>query len=111
MSETPSTGAASSNPEPTLPRAALLGAIGDETRWQILRELAAGEPLMVTELARKLGRSDSAMAKHLAVLRKAGITQIGRGRLQQIRPQFIVDREARVLDFGYLQLRLAVEAA
>lgn len=108
MSETPPRPATNSIPAATLPRGPLLQAIGDETRWQILLELAAGEPRMVKEIARTIGRSDTVAAKHLAVLRNAGITQIVRGRLQQLRPQFILDAEGRILDFGYLQLRLGV---
>jgi DNA-binding transcriptional ArsR family regulator len=111
MDETPPVADTNNIPVPTLPRGPLLQAIGDETRWQILRELALGEPRMVKEIAEVIRRSESVAAKHLAVLRRAGITQIGRGRLQQIRPQFIVDPQARVLDFGYLQLRLLVEPA
>lgn len=109
MSEIPLSPASSSNPSPVLPRGPLLQAIGDDTRWKILRELAAGEPRMVKEIAQSIGRSETVAAKHLAVLRHAGITHIVRGRLQQLRPQFILDAEARVLDFGYLQLRLGVE--
>ncbi|MBA2436232.1 MAG: helix-turn-helix domain-containing protein [Verrucomicrobiota bacterium] len=109
MNEPPPVPGTNNIPVPILSRGPLLRAIGDETRWQILRELAAGEPLMVKEIAEAIGRSESGIAKHLAVLRKAGITQIGRGRLQQIRPHFMADPAARVLDFGYLQLRLSVK--
>ena len=109
MNETPPVPGTNDIPMPILPRGPLLQAIADETRWQILRELAVGEPRMVKEIAEIIGRSESVAAKHLAVLRRAGITQIGRGRLQQIRPQFVADAEARLLDFGYLQLRLSVK--
>ena len=109
MNETTPAPGTGNFPAPTLPRGLLLQAIGDETRWKILRELAAGEPLMVKELAQTVGRSESATGKHLAVLRKAGITRVGRGRLQQLRPQFVADAVERVVDFGYCQLRLGVK--
>ncbi len=95
---------------PLLRLGEVLFAISDKTRWRILQKLsAAGEPLMVTEIAEAIGRKPSAAAKHLAILRKAGITRIGRGRLQQIVPQFLTDPSARVLDLGYLQVRLGIE--
>ena len=103
-----------SSRQPILPAALTSGqglfAISDKTRWRILQKLsAAGEPLMVTEIAEAIGRKPSAAAKHLAILRKVGITRIGRGRLQQIVPQFLTDPSARVLDLGYLQVRLGLE--
>jgi DNA-binding transcriptional ArsR family regulator len=108
MDETPGLPAAAPA-IPLLPLAPLLQAIADRTRWQILRLLAAGEPLMVKEVARAIGRSETSTAKHLAVLRKVGLTISGRGRLQQISKQFPVDPTTRVLDLAYLQLRLGVE--
>lgn len=92
-----------------LPLGALLKAIGDQTRWRILRLLAEGEPLMVTEVARAVGLNDSAAAKQLAVLRRAGVVQTGRGRLQQLSKGVLLDKQARTLDLGFLLLRLGVE--
>ena len=109
MDETPSPPPSASSSVPLLSLAPLLQAIGDPVRWQILGLLAAGQPLMVKEVAAAIGRSQTSAAKHLAVLRRAGITRIGRGRLQGILPHFVADATARVLDFGYLQLRLGVE--
>ena len=109
MSETSSSSTTAAPAIPLLPLASLLHAIGDKTRWKILYELSAGEPLMVKELAKAIGRSEDVASKHLAVLRQAGATQIGRGRLHQIPRQFLLDSSARQVDFGYFQLRLAVE--
>ena len=64
---------------------------------------------MVKELAKAIGRSEDVASKHLAVLRQAGIAQIGRGRLYQIPRQFLLDARARLVDFGYLQLWLGTE--
>jgi len=108
--------ATTSNPVANQPTPPLLGldqvlfAVSDKTRWRILQKLsAAGEPLMVTEIAEAIGRKPSLTAKHLAILRKAGITRIGRGRLQQIVPQLVPDPAEQVLDLGYVQLRLGME--
>jgi DNA-binding transcriptional ArsR family regulator len=110
MSETASVPAVAQSPPPPLALDRVLFAISDKTRWRILRKLSdAGEPLMVKEIAKALGRRNSIVAKHLAVLRDAGITQVGRGRLQQIVPQLVPDPSAQVLDLGYVQLRLGLE--
>jgi hypothetical protein len=41
----------------TIPLAKILNVISVPTRWYLLRELASGEPLMVSELAERLGQS------------------------------------------------------
>ena len=97
-----------SDSSPTLPAHLALSlenftkAIGDPTRWRILAELSKGEPLMVIEIARMLGRSPTVASKHLGVLRQAGVVVIGRGRMYQIVAPFRV--ESGVLDFGYGRL-------
>jgi DNA-binding transcriptional ArsR family regulator len=82
----------------------VLPAIGDPTRWRILAELSAGEPLMVTELGQRLGRSADLISKHLATLRRAGLVVSGRGRLYQIPPQYLT--APHTVDIGYCLLRL-----
>src|ERR1043166_8563948 len=74
---------------------ALALGLGNLLRWQILRELAAGEPLMVLELAERLNQSADVISKHLAVLRGAGLVAQARNRLYQIPPRFLVDRDKR----------------
>ncbi len=81
-------------------------ALGDAGRIRILRELAAGEPLMVKELAARLGKLQPAISRHVAVLREAGMVEVGRGGLYQIPVRFLVDREQRVVDYGGCLLRL-----
>ena len=97
-----------SSPEhlPHLPIDPLVTAIGDPTRWAILAELSAGEPLMVKELAQRLHRSPSLVSKHLAVLRRAGAVVSGRGRLYQIPAHFLAAADKRHIDFGHCLLRL-----
>jgi DNA-binding transcriptional ArsR family regulator len=97
-------------PSATIPLAKILNVISVPTRWYLLRELASGEPLMVSELAERLGQSPDATSKNMAVLRNAGIVTQGRGRLYQIAPQFLIDKTDRILDFGYCLLRMNVGA-
>jgi DNA-binding transcriptional ArsR family regulator len=102
---------ADSNPPlsaPPLPLAPLLPAIGDSTRWAILGALSEGEPLMVIELAGRLQRSPTVISKHLAVLRKAGAVEIGRGHLYQIPAPYLKDR--CLVDYGHCLLRLGSPA-
>ena len=47
-------------------------ALGDPTRWALLRELAGGQSFSVLELAASLKRSPDLMSKHLKILREAG---------------------------------------
>lgn len=86
--------------------APLLAAIGDPVRWRILSELSAGEPLMVVEIAERIGRDAGLVSKHLAVLRKAGLVVSGRARLYQIPLQFLPSPGQRVVDYGHCLLRL-----
>lgn len=91
---------------PQLPFDPLVAAIGEPIRWAILSELSLGEPLMVKELAQKLRRSPTLISKHMAVLRKAGAVEIGRGGLYQIPAHFLASTEKRHVDFGHCLLRL-----
>ena len=50
----------------------LLKALGDETRWRIVRALLAST-MTVTELTEELGVSQYNISKHLRILREAGI--------------------------------------
>jgi DNA-binding transcriptional ArsR family regulator len=58
-------------------------ALSDEARWQLLVELADGEPRAVGDLAPRVGKSISATSKHLKALRIAGIVRV-RSRLHQL---------------------------
>lgn len=104
MPEPPGAGA------PTLPLEAVLTCISSTTRWEILRELADGGSLMVSEISRRSGWSAPVVSKQLAILRKAGIVINPRGRLFEIAPQFIADKSQRLLDFGWCTLRMNIGA-
>jgi predicted transcriptional regulator len=81
--------------------------LADPTRWRILKVMVeADTPLMIVELAERVGCSADSMSKHMAVLRAAGIVTTGRNRLYQLQPRFIADQSESLLDFGSCQLRL-----
>lgn len=61
---------------------------------------------MVSELAERVRIPIDAASKHLALFRGAGIVTQGRNRLYQIAPQFLVDKENRILDFEHCLLRM-----
>jgi DNA-binding transcriptional ArsR family regulator len=50
----------------------ILKALGDETRWRIVRELLK-RTLTVNEIAERLGVTQYNVSKHLRILREAGI--------------------------------------
>jgi DNA-binding transcriptional ArsR family regulator len=84
----------------------LVTVVSDASRWRMVRALASGEMLMVSELAEVARVSADSASKHMALMRETGIVTQGRNRLYQLRPEFIVDRSERVVDFGYCLLRL-----
>jgi predicted transcriptional regulator len=60
--------------------AATCAALGDSTRWEILRRLGE-RPISASALARELPPSRQAIAKHLEILREVGlVTSEVRGR-------------------------------
>jgi DNA-binding transcriptional ArsR family regulator len=88
----------------------LLAAAGDPVRWSILRELAAGPPLIVLELARRLGKSADLISKHLRVLRDCGAVIVGTPPGEDGRKSFYEVPAAyrpapRVLDYRSCVLR------
>ena len=67
----------------------LFGALADPTRRAILARLASGEA-SVTELAEPFDMSLPAISKHLKVLERAGLIELGRNaqyRPCRIRPE------------------------
>lgn len=70
--------------QPLPNHALLITAISHATRWKMLKELSAGEPREIAELAAVGGCSYENARKHLAVLVGAGLVTQGRGRLGSI---------------------------
>lgn len=88
------------------PLGSFLAAIGEPMRWAILRELSAGEPLRVLELAERLKCSSSLISKHLAVLRRERMVAYGRAGMYLIPAPYIVSTTDRHVDYGHCLLRL-----
>ncbi|GAA5481371.1 ArsR/SmtB family transcription factor [Haloferula sargassicola] len=82
----------------------VLLAVSNQRRWQIFIELAKGEPLPVSELARRLGIGQSAMSKQIGVLRDCGVV-VSRYGNYALRPG-LLSADGKTLDFGWVVLRL-----
>ena len=92
--------------KPGLPLPNVLSTISSPTRWAILRELAGGDQAAVVELAERLGETATGISKHMAVLRDAGVVNLGRNRLYSLPAGCILDKGHRIVDFGWCVLRL-----
>lgn len=89
--------AVTAQPEASLPT--VFAALGDDTRWGILVRLGAG-PASASALTKELPISRQAVAKHLELLRAAGLVEAERhGRELQYRALGArVSEAARSLD-------------
>ena len=105
--KTPENPSVATGTTPAVPFDAMAMALGHPLRWRILAELSDGAPLMVVELARRLGRSSALISKHLRVLRQAGMVVIGQAGLYRIPPQYLPSPGQRVVDYGPCLLRFA----
>ena len=68
--------AASATGTSAVPAWELLWAVGDPVRWAVLRELLAGQPLTVQELAARTRNNPNPMGKHLKILLDAGAVTV-----------------------------------
>ena len=101
-SETPKTPIVTPLPDLTL----LASALSHTTRWKMLKELSCGEARTIDEMAKVGGCSYDNAAKHLFMLRRAGLVVQGRGRLYQIPRQYLPAPGEAVVDYGHCLLRL-----
>ena len=74
----------------TDPLSLAFGALADPTRRAILARLAAGGEASVATLAEPFAMSSPAISKHLKVLERAGLVEVGRHA--QSRPRRLVAR-------------------
>lgn len=88
-----------------LPLDKLQRNIGSAPRWEILRELADGESLLLSELRQRTKNSSSTLSKLLSSMVADGVLQNPRGRLYEIPPRFVADKANRIIDFGWCVLR------
>jgi len=91
-------------PLPDLNR--LAKALSHVARWKMLRELTAGEPRTIAELAAVGGCSYESARSHLTVLRRAGMAVQERGRLYHIPKRHLPTPGQPVVDYGHCLLRL-----
>jgi predicted transcriptional regulator len=91
-------------PLPDLER--MVTALGHTTRWKMLKDLCAGEPRTIAELAKISGCHYDNAFKHLAVLRNAGLIVQKHGRLYELPKQYLPTPGQPVVDFGHCLLRL-----
>lgn len=83
----------------------MAASLGHTNRWKILRELSAGEPLMVKEIAERIRISADLTSRHMAVLRRAGLVVCGRGNLYAIPKPYLPVPGQRLIDYGHCLLR------
>jgi hypothetical protein len=72
----------------------------------MLAEMASGDLFMVKDLAKLVGDTEASVSKHLGVLRRAGLTTFGPGRLHRIADAYRTPPGVREMDFGYCVIRL-----
>lgn len=81
-----------------------------DTRWAILRLLAARGEMIATEVAEVLGRDFDGVSKHLRLMREAGVLEWRIGAQDRRLVYFFIPERARRtpgwLDFGVCTVRL-----
>ena len=87
----------------------MLKALGDETRWRLVRALLS-KTMTVTELTEKLEVTQYNVSKHLRILREAGIIHTeksGKHLLCRVQPSFRqqLSRNKNQLDLGCCSFR------
>ncbi|HET6410366.1 MAG TPA: ArsR family transcriptional regulator [Chthoniobacteraceae bacterium] len=90
----------------SLPPQKLLTAVCSPNRWRILAAIHSDGPMGVNDLSGFLKMNPSLVSKHLAVLRKAGILQAGRGRLNHIAKDLQPAPGSNEVDLGHFVIRL-----
>jgi hypothetical protein len=94
----------------SVPSQKLLTAVSSVTRWKILAAIIAEGPMGITDLAGALKSNASLIAKHVAVLRKAGILYKGRGRLSYLAENLRPAPGVSEIDFGHFVFRFPAAA-
>ncbi len=92
--------------EEWLEAGAVCRGVGNVVRWAVLRELVGGEVLLVRDIARRLGKVENTVSKHLLQLLRLGLVERNRAGVYSIPERFVVSREEGVVDFGRCVVRL-----
>jgi len=93
---------------------ALLAALGNPVRWEVLRLLATEGPQSVNDLAARVDRAQHSMSKHLQILRAVGAVVMapgtnsdGRKLFHAIPPGCLREgAHGKEIDYGKCVLRL-----
>ena len=94
---------------PKLDPVTVLFALGSDVRWPLIRQLADGRRLAITEAAALVRRDPDAVSRQLKVLADAGVVTAlaGQDRRQTLYEIPAAFRTAPgVLDFGFCVLKL-----
>jgi predicted transcriptional regulator len=84
----------------------LIDALSHSTRWKMLKELTAGNPRTIGELAAVGGCKYDSARKHLLVLKAAGLAVQAHGQLYSIPKHYLPTPGKPIVDFGHCVLRL-----
>jgi predicted transcriptional regulator len=92
------------NPPPLSLRSVIL-VLSDPARWLIIEALADGEPRMINELAKEVGKTPAATSKHIRLLRQLGLVRVTRRSYQLVEAFRPAPGQSEV-DLGYCLMRL-----
>jgi DNA-binding transcriptional ArsR family regulator len=85
---------------------AVLAAVGDELRLEILR-LVAERPSSTVELARRLGRPKGTVGYHVKILERVGLVRVVRTRrVRAVTEKYYGRADADLSTFGVVQARM-----
>ena len=93
---------------------AVLAALGNVNRLQMVTQMAGGMALPINELVRALGRSYKAVHKDMAVLYAAGAVAVRYGEDGRVGLFYIPEQyrpRPGVVDYGFCRLRFGVTEA
>ena len=92
--------------KPLLSADKLTTVLHDFRRWKILRELARGDALPVSEISRRVSGKSNSVQKNMAILKDAKLVVQTYGRLYRLAPELAVSADGRQLDLGFCILCL-----
>jgi predicted transcriptional regulator len=93
-----------STPPPPLSLQSVILLLNDRARWLIIEALADGEPRMINELAKVVGKSPAATSKHVGLMRELGLVRVTR-RSYQLVEAFRPAPDQSEVDLGYAVIR------
>jgi predicted transcriptional regulator len=101
---TPSTQQVGTTSRPPLSLQSVILLLSDRARWLIIEALADGEPRMINELAKEVGKTPAATSKHVGLLRQLGLVRVTRRSYQLVETFRPAPGQSEV-DLGYCVMR------